>query len=98
MSKQETINEVIEFLRSEGKSYTADFLRDHYRDKPLPFKVGDVCYFNDRADGVWSTDILKTINKKDCLPFVTSYAFWKYIALENPLLNPDTRIYTKEDL
>jgi hypothetical protein len=97
MSKQETINEVIEFLISEGKSYTADFLRDHYRDKPLPFKVGDVVYVAD-TEGVWSTDILKRINKKDSLPFVTDYSFWKYIALENPLLNPDTKIYTKEDL
>ena len=59
MSKQETINEVIDFLRSGGKSFTADFLRDHYQDKPF---------------------------------------HWEVLATENPLLNPDTRIYTKEDL
>ena len=78
--------------------YTLEGFSQVRPKEPLPFKVGDVCYFNDRADGVWSTDILKTINKEDCLPFITSYSFWKFIALENPLLFPETKIYTKEDL
>jgi len=67
-------------------------------DNPLPFKVGDVVYVSDNKDGVWSTDILKAINKKDYLPFESSYLIWKCLATENPLLFPDTKIYTKEDL
>ena len=78
--------------------YTLEGFSQVRPKEPLPFKVGDVCYFNDRADGVWSTDILKTINKEDCLPFITSYSFWKFIALENPLLFPETKIYSKDDL
>ena len=66
----------------------------------LPFKEGDVVYVNDATSKsvLWSTGILKTINKKDYLPFVTSYSFWKYLALENPLLFPNTKIYSKDDL
>ena len=77
--------------------YTLEGFSQVRPKEPLPFKVGDVVYVG-QVSYTWSTDILKTINKKDCLPFVTSSSFWKYLALENPLLNPDTKIYTKEDL
>ena len=78
--------------------YTLEGFSQVRPKEPLPFKVGDVVYVSDNATSRWATGILTAINKKDALPFVTSYSFWKYIALENPLLNPDTKIYTKEDL
>jgi hypothetical protein len=82
-------------------SFTEYTLEGFSQERPkeeLPFKVGDVVYASDDGGFTWSTSILKTINKEESLPFVTSYAFWKYIALENPLLFPNTKIYTKEDL
>jgi hypothetical protein len=78
--------------------YTLEGFSQVRPKEPLPFKVGDVVYASDDGGFTWSTSILKTINKEESLPFVTSYAFWKYIALENPLLFSNTRIYTKEDL
>ena len=78
--------------------YTLEGFSQERPKEPLPFKVGDVVYVRDDGSFTWSTDILETINEHDCLPFVTSCTFWKYLALENPLINPDTKIYTKEDL
>jgi hypothetical protein len=37
MSKQETINEVIAFLISDGKSFTADLIKKHYAKQEKPF-------------------------------------------------------------
>ena len=78
--------------------YTLEGFSQVRPKEPLPFKVGDVVYVSDNATSRWATGVLTAINKKDALPFVTSYSFWKYLALENPLLKLDTLIYTKEDL
>jgi hypothetical protein len=91
------------YLSVASLSFTEYTLEGFSQVRPkeeLPFKEGDVVYVNDTTSKsvLWSTGILKTINKKDYLPFVTSYSFWKYIALENPLLFPDTKIYSKDDL
>ena len=78
--------------------YTLEGFSQVRPKEPLPFKEGDVVYVSDNATSRWATGVLTAINKKDALPFVTSYSFWKYLALENPLLKLDTLIYTKEDL
>ena len=78
--------------------YTLEGFSQERPKKPLPFKVGNVVYVSDDNGFTWSTDIFTAINKKDARPFVTSYALWKHLALENPLLFTDTKIYTKEDL
>ena len=78
--------------------YTLEgFIQDRPKE-PLPFNKGDVCYFSDHIQGGWATNIIVSINKDyEDKPFCSG-ANWRHLALENPLLNPDTKIYTKEDL
>jgi hypothetical protein len=78
--------------------YTLEGFSQVRPKEPLPFKVGDVVYVSDTALSRWVTCQLTSINSDNGdKPFCTG-SDWKYIALENPLLNPDTIIYTKEDL
>jgi hypothetical protein len=78
--------------------YTLEGFSQVRPKEPLPFKVGDVVYVSDTALSRWVTCQLTSINSDNGdNPFCTG-SDWKYIALENPLLNPDTIIYTKDDL
>jgi hypothetical protein len=83
--------------------YTLEGFSQVRPKEPLPFKKGDVCYF--RGDGrptPWITSILSAIDYGHDFPFEaydgTVTDCYELIALENPLLSPDTKIYTKEDL
>jgi hypothetical protein len=79
--------------------YTLEGFSQVRPDKPLPFKVGDVCYFRSKDDVVWVTNVfekLRGCSNKYC--FSSGFIYYQMIALENPLLFPDTKIYTKEDL
>jgi hypothetical protein len=67
--------------------------------EPLPFKVGDVVYLSDKDVDYWvaiKLDEISIDSYSDC--FVSDYGTCECLALENPLLLPDTKIYTKEDL
>ena len=78
--------------------YTLEGFSQVRPKEELPFNKGDVCYFSDHIQGGWATNILVSINKDyEDKPFCSG-ANWRYLALENPLLNPETKIYTKEDL
>lgn len=69
------------------------------RPKPkLPFKVGDVVYLSD--GDVWITEKLMVIvDNKAKYPFMAfSHNQYSDLATENPLKNPDTKIWTAEDL
>jgi hypothetical protein len=78
--------------------YTLEGFSQVRPKEPIPFNKGDVCYFSDHIQGGWATNIIVSINKDyEDKPFCSG-ANWRYLALENPLLNPETKIYTKEDL
>tara|TARA_R110000772_G_scaffold67579_2_gene150055 strand:+ start:23388 stop:23798 length:411 start_codon:yes stop_codon:yes gene_type:complete len=77
--------------------YTLEGFSQVRSKEPLPFKVGDVVYLSDSLGGTWATTRLTRIDKKGDKPFA-AILDWRCLALENPILNPDTKIYTKEDL
>lgn len=77
--------------------YTLEGFSQQRPKEPLPFKVGDVVYLSDSLGGTWATTRLTRIDKKGDKPFATILD-WRCLALENPLLFPDTKIYTKGDL
>ena len=78
-------------------SFTEYTLEGFSQERPLPFKVGDVVYLSGNK-GSWRTQKLEGIDKDRKSPFRDCVCFWGYLALENPLKNPYTKIYTKEDL
>ena len=79
--------------------YTLEGFSQVRPKEPLPFKVGDVCYVCDHiGSDIWGTCILKGIGVYDLGKPFRGSSSWQFLALENPLLNPDTIIYTKEDL
>ena len=79
-------------------SFTEYTLQGFSQQRPLPFKVGDVVYLSDNKKN-WRTCNLGSINIYCDYWFATKAGnHYKYLALENPLKNPDTKIYTKEDL
>ena len=79
--------------------YTLEGFSQVRPKEPLPFKVGDVCYVCDHiGSDIWGTCILKGIGVYDLGKPFRGSSSWQFLALENPLLNPDTIIYTKDDL
>lgn len=68
--------------------------------EPLSFKVGDVVYLSSIHKKVWYTDKLERIdtNAKEANYIGKNVGRYSCLALENPLLNPNTKIYTKDDL
>ena len=79
--------------------YTLEGFSQVRPKEPLPFKVGDVCYVCDHiGSDIWGTCILKGIGVYDLGKPFRGSSSWQFLALENPLLNPKTKIYTKEDL
>ena len=80
-------------------SFTEYTLEGFSQERPLPFKEGGVVYLSDCGDEGWITVKLGGIlnsQHSDC--FISSSGVYTHLALENPLLFPDTKIYTKEDL
>ena len=77
--------------------YTLEGFSQVRPKEPLPFKVGDVVYMGTKAFDHWTSCILKGIVKGNKYCF-SGYEYCSLLALENPLLFPDTIIYTKEDL
>lgn len=78
-------------------SFTEYTLEGFSQQRPLPFKVLDVVYLSDNKE-IWFTVKLKGLDKSSECSFRSAYSAWKLLALENPLKNPDTKIYTKQDL
>lgn len=78
--------------------YTLQGFSQERPKEPLPFKVGDVVYFSN--DGLsWVTDILSDIGYSTyCFYAKREITNYMNIALENPLINPKTKIYTKDNL
>ena len=79
--------------------YTLEGFSQVRPKEPLPFNKGDVCYFRSKDDVVWVTNVfekLRGCSNKYC--FSSGFIYYQMIALENPLLNPYTKIYTKDDL
>jgi hypothetical protein len=79
--------------------YTLEGFSQVRPKEPLPFNKGDVCYFRSKDDVVWVTNVfekLRECSNKYC--FSSGFIYYQMIALENPLLFPETKIYTKEDL
>ena len=79
-------------------SFTEYTLEGFSQKRPLPFKVGDVVYLSDNQE-TWITCVLSKItNNIENTFYGKNTGYWKYLALKNPLKNPDTRIYTNDDL
>ena len=79
--------------------YTLEGFSQVRPKEPLPFKVGDVCYVCDHiGSDIWGTCILKGIGVYDLGKPFRGSSSWQFLALENPLINEETKIYTKEDL
>ena len=79
--------------------YTLEGFSQVRPKEELPFNKGDVCYFRSKDDVVWVTNVfekLRGCSNKYC--FSSGFIYYQMIALENPLLFPETKIYTKEDL
>lgn len=69
------------------------------RPKPnLPFKVGDVVFCKDKFYKWWSLGILAQIDFDNSLCFSVNGYNYEQLATENPLLNPNTKIWTAKDL
>jgi hypothetical protein len=77
--------------------YTLEGFSQERPKEPLPFKAGDVVYVCDDKSHTWLTIILKRTNSSSDFCFEERYG-WRFLATENPLLFPNTRIYTKDDL
>jgi hypothetical protein len=76
--------------------YTLEGFSQVRPKEPLPFKKGDVCYFNDNGSNYWNTSFLRKVSNS-C--FISEIGLpYNQLALENPLLFPDTKIYSKDDL
>ena len=79
--------------------YTLEGFSQVRPKEPLPFKVGDVCYVCDHiGSDIWGTCILKGIGVYNLGKPFRGSSSWQFLALENPLINEETKIYTKEDL
>jgi hypothetical protein len=83
--------------------YTLDGFSQERPKEPLPFKVGDVVYvYGNGEPSFWATSNLSLVDFGHDYPFEVHNGLlgdsYERLALENPLLNPDTKIYTKEDL
>lgn len=78
--------------------YTLQGFSQERLKEPLPFKVGDVVYVG-YNNNIWYTDFLKRINEdeKKCFE-VQSSGDYPCLAIENPLTNPETKIYRQKDL
>ena len=80
-------------------SFTEYTLEGFSQERPLPFKIGDVVYLSDKGCRDIVVTKLKRIFERDKYAFESSAGFYySHLALENPLKNPDTKTYTKEDL
>lgn len=78
--------------------YTLEGFSQERPKEPLPFKVGDVVYLSDNKE-TWFTTILTKIYKESDEPFFAEHlGRYEHLALDNPLKNPETKIFTKEDL
>lgn len=80
-------------------SFTEYTLEGFSQERPLTFKVGDVVYLSDKGCRDIVVTKLKRIFERNKYAFESSDGFYySRLALENPLKNPDTKIFTKEDL
>jgi hypothetical protein len=79
--------------------YTLNGFSQERPKEPLPFNKGDVVYVCDSiGSDIWGTCVLMGIGAYNYGKPFRGSSSWQFLALENPLLFPDTRIYTKEDL
>ena len=76
--------------------YTLEGFSQVRPKEPLPFKEGYVVYLSDKGAKCWNTSFLRKVGNSH---FINDNGVsYSQLALENPLINEETKIYTKDDL